>query len=81
MHPHAPCVRRHAGITCASTGLILASVFRMGLDVYALSAFPKATLCIGLAAFVAVDAFLLFEGGVVVAGIAAGYLAHATRLM
>jgi hypothetical protein len=29
------------GITCASTGLILASVFRMGLDVFGMSGFPK----------------------------------------
>ncbi|KAG1680569.1 hypothetical protein FOA52_015016 [Chlamydomonas sp. UWO 241] len=68
------------GITCASTGLILASVFRMGLDVFGMSAFPKATLCIGLAAFIAVDAYCLFEGAVVVGGIALGYLGYIAHL-
>ncbi len=39
----------------AAVGLILASVFTMTVDVYAISPFPTAALCIGLFAFTAVD--------------------------
>ena len=59
-------------MNAASVGLILASVFRMTLDVHSLSTFPSASLCIGLLAFVAVDGLSLFEPLVVIMGIFAG---------
>ena len=68
------------GMNAASVGLILASVFRMTLDVHGLSTFPAASLCIGLLAFVAVDGLSLFEPLVVVMGIAAGLGAWVAKL-
>jgi hypothetical protein len=43
------------GMNASSVGLILASVFKMTVDVYSISPFPTASLCIGLFAFTAVD--------------------------
>lgn len=69
-----PYRRALPGANAASVGLILASVFRMTLDVYALSTFPQATLVIGLWAFAAVDELGIFEPWVVIAGIGLGAL-------
>ena len=67
-------------MNAASVGLILASVFRMTLDVYAISPFPSAALCIGLWAFAAVDQLNIFEPFVVIAGIALGAIAWAAGM-
>lgn len=42
-------------MNAASVGLILASVFKMTVDVYKISPFPTSSLCIALFAFTAVD--------------------------
>ncbi len=49
------CVCVCVGMNAAAVGLILASVFKMTVDVYKISPFPYASLCIGLFAFTAVD--------------------------
>eukprot|EP00798_Chlamydomonas_sp_ICE-L_P024333 gene24333-9949_t len=49
------------GMNAASVGLILASVFRMTLDVHAISPFPTTALIIGLVAFTCVDTLKIFE--------------------
>ena len=67
-------------MNAASVGLILASVFRMTLDVHGLSTFPTASLCIGLLAFVAVDGLSIFEPIVVGGGILAGLGAYYAKL-
>ena len=68
------------GFNAASVGLILASVFKMTLDVYNLSPFPTADLCIGLFAFAAVDELGIFEPIVVVGGILLGLLAWGAKM-
>lgn len=40
-----------SGMNAVGVGLILASVFKMTLDVYRISPFPIASLCIALFAF------------------------------
>eukprot|EP00199_Chlamydomonas_sp_CCMP681_P001026 CAMPEP_0119109864 /NCGR_PEP_ID=MMETSP1180-20130426/24373_1 /TAXON_ID=3052 ORGANISM="Chlamydomonas cf sp, Strain CCMP681" /NCGR_SAMPLE_ID=MMETSP1180 /ASSEMBLY_ACC=CAM_ASM_000741 /LENGTH=522 /DNA_ID=CAMNT_0007095877 /DNA_START=95 /DNA_END=1660 /DNA_ORIENTATION=- len=62
------------GMNAASVGLILASVFRMTVDVYALSPFPSSSLVIGLFAFTAVDSLQIFEPFVVIGGILLGLI-------
>ena len=64
----------------ASVGLIRAPVFRMTLDVYKLSPFPPADLCIDLFAFAAVDELGIFEPIVVVGGILLSLLAWGAKL-
>ena len=74
--PHTSC----AGMNAASVGLILASVFRMTLDVYSISPFPTAALCIGLFAFAAVDQLNIFEPFVVAGGIVLGFIAWGAKM-
>lgn len=62
------------GMNAVGVGLILASVFKMVVDVYRISPFPTASLCIGLFAFTAVDSLKIFEPLVVVGGILLGLL-------
>lgn len=61
-------------MNAVGVGLILASVFKMVVDVYRISPFPTASLCIGLFAFTAVDSLKIFEPLVVVGGILLGLL-------
>ncbi|GFH06828.1 uncharacterized protein HaLaN_01532, partial [Haematococcus lacustris] len=61
-------------------GLILASVFKMTVDVYSISPFPTSSLCIALFAFAAVDQLQIFEPIVVVAGIALGAIAWGGKM-
>lgn len=68
------------GLNAAAVGLVLASVFRMTIDVYSISPFPTASLCIGLLAFAAVDQLKLFEPGVVLAGGVLGIIAWAAKM-
>ncbi|PNH12359.1 hypothetical protein TSOC_000733 [Tetrabaena socialis] len=63
-----------SGMNAVGVGLILASVFSMTVDVYRLSPFPKASLCIALFAFTAVDSLAIFEPFVVLGGAALGVL-------
>lgn len=67
-------------MNAASVGLILASVFRMTLDVYSISPFPTAALCIGLFAFAAVDQLNIFEPFVVAGGIVLGFIAWGAKM-
>ncbi len=62
-------------MNAVSVGLILGSVFRMTSDVYGISPFPTAHLCIGRFAFAAVDELGIFEPIVVAGGIVLGLLA------
>lgn len=62
------------GANAASVGMILASVFTMGFDVFNLSTFPRFTVIIGIWAFAAVDEAGIFEPYVVIVGIALGAL-------
>lgn len=68
------------GMNAASVGLILASVFKMTVDVYSISPFPTASLCIALFAFAAVDTLQIFEPFVVIGGILLGLLAWGAKL-
>lgn len=47
------------GMNATGIGLILASVFKMTVDVYRISPFPNASLCIALFAFCAIDELLV----------------------
>ncbi len=66
-------------MNAASVGLILASVFRMTIDVYTISPFPTFALVIGLFAFCAVDELSIFEPFVVVGGILLGLFAWGVK--
>ncbi|KAJ9527912.1 hypothetical protein QJQ45_005640 [Haematococcus lacustris] len=68
------------GMNATSVGLILASVFKMTVDVYSISPFPTSSLCIALFAFAAVDQLQIFEPIVVVAGIALGAIAWGGKM-
>jgi len=68
------------GMNSASVGLILASVFRMTLDVYDISPFPLFALVIGLFAFTAVDQLNIPEPIVVVGGILLGLIGWGAKL-
>ncbi|KAG2492746.1 hypothetical protein HYH03_008912 [Edaphochlamys debaryana] len=69
-----------SGMNAVGVGLILASVFTMTLDVYKISPFPTASLCIGLFAFTAVDELKIFEPFVVLGGAVLGVIAWAADL-
>ncbi|MEW5300819.1 MAG: hypothetical protein WDW36_003723 [Sanguina aurantia] len=64
------------GLNAAGVGLILASVFTMIIDVYKISPFPTASLCIGLFSFTAVDELHIFEPFVVAMGAVLGLIAN-----
>lgn len=68
------------GANVASVGMILASVFTMGFDVYNLSTFPNFTVVIGVWAFAAVDEAGIFEPYVVIVGIALGALGWGAKM-
>lgn len=68
------------GMNAAAVGLILASVFKMTVDVYGISPFPTSSLCIALFAFTAVDSLKIFEPWVVIGGIALGIIAWAGKM-
>ncbi len=68
------------GFNATAVGLILASVFNMTVNVYSISPFPTASLCIGLFAFTAVDQLQIFEPLVVAAGILLGLIAWGGNL-
>lgn len=67
-------------MNAASVGLILASVFKMTVDVYRISPFPTSSLCIALFAFTAVDQLKIFEPFVVIGGILLGLIAWGAKM-
>ncbi|GIL47404.1 hypothetical protein Vafri_4228 [Volvox africanus] len=69
-----------SGMNAVGVGLILASVFTMTLDVYRISPFPNASLCIALFAFCAVDELKIFEPIVVAMGAVLGVIAWKAKL-
>ncbi|GIL78703.1 hypothetical protein Vretifemale_8108 [Volvox reticuliferus] len=68
------------GMNAVGVGLILASVFKMTLDVWRISPFPNASLCIALFAFTAVDELKIFEPIVVICGALLGLLGWGAKL-
>lgn len=70
------CYDFRTGLNAAGVGLILASVFTMIIDVYKISPFPTASLCIGLFSFTAVDELGIFEPFVVAMGAVLGLIAN-----
>ena len=64
----------------ALVGLVVASVLQMTQDEVGMSPFPRATLCMGMLAYCAVDVFDVFEPAVVLAGAAAGVAAWGAGL-
>ncbi|KXZ42994.1 hypothetical protein GPECTOR_108g189 [Gonium pectorale] len=69
-----------SGMNAVGVGLILASVFKMTIDVWRISPFKDASLCIGLFAFTAVDELKIFEPFVVIGGALLGLLAWGAKL-
>lgn len=66
-------------MNAASVGLIVASVFKMTVDVWTISPFPVSTLVIGLFAFTAVDTLHIFEPIVVAGGLLLGLIAWGAK--
>lgn len=68
------------GLNAAGVGLIVASVFTMGLNIYNISPFQTSSLCIGILAFGAVESLGIYEPIVVFAGGALGVIAWAADM-
>ncbi|GLI64225.1 hypothetical protein VaNZ11_007423 [Volvox africanus] len=68
------------GMNAVGVGLILASVFKMSLDVWRISPFKNASLCIALFAFTAVDELKIFEPIVVIGGALLGLFGWGVKL-
>ncbi|KAG2453749.1 hypothetical protein HYH02_001960 [Chlamydomonas schloesseri] len=68
------------GMNAVGVGLILASVFKMTVDVYNLAPHKSAALCIALFAFTAVDELKIFEPIVVIGGALLGLLSWGAKM-
>lgn len=63
------------GLSSAGVGLIVAALFKMALDVHAISPFPTVSLCTILVCFTLVDQFSVFEPIVIISGGVLGLIA------
>lgn len=69
------------GLNAAGVGLIIASVFSLGLGALRDNAYKTTSLCIGVIAFTAVDQLKLFEPAVVLGGGVMGIIAWAAGML